>query len=261
MKNQNKKGFTLVEVLVASMIFAIATTGFCMCAAASMKAQTKSKKRMDQTNKQTTVLESYSGAVDFGAAAVNQLYPGGDNKFKMEYAFDEGTITYDKMYGYQSKYTDEDQVLQLGFFSSDDQLPLGESERWVILKNLSGEDVDWHIESDAAKFSYFNNEKNSMLPTNATNGLRADQEDLRFGVEKLEAGTEWTDSITITVNDEEGHDHSVDLNLEEFKDSDNICRIYYRDYDEYWNDSTYKDWLAGEYEEPEAEESEEPEEG
>lgn len=214
---------TLVEVLIAMGIFAVITTGFCMSASYALKAQAKAKKRLTETNNQTTNLEHYSGVIDFDAAKVRQL-DGGTNQWTMIYDFPSATLVNDKLHGYTS--VTDDPVFQLGFFSAIDRINLASNEYWFTVYNYGSEQQNWDI-SCASGFVFFDNEGKTAaspqeLPTHLVAG---DGYALKFGIRNVSGGSisggvitfkEWGTGTTIAT-----------LGLDNYIDSDRYGFIYF----------------------------------
>ena len=208
----NKKGMSLVECVIAMGVFAIATTGFVMCATACVRAQAKSHKRNNTTNVQTTNLEhfsNYKNVVDLSEYNVKPMDPStgmGKNMYKMTFAWTSGTVTNSKIHGYRSEMASEtDGVFELSFFSPIDQVDLAYDEIWVTLYNLTATDQTWDITCNT-DLSFFDNEHNSLgqsLPRHMWAGGGSYK---RFGVK----GTSSDYSIHI-VNPFGGTDANVGL--------------------------------------------------
>lgn len=147
-RKANKKGFTLVEVIIAMSVFAVISTGFIMSASYAYKAQIKARRRLTTSNNQTTNLEDYRGVVDptyagmYDAKGITDLgvqrIGSETGKWVMTYDFGpKGTLVNDKMYGYYSTPDMNDDVFQLTYFSPADTVALDAGEYWVTLINNS----------------------------------------------------------------------------------------------------------------------------
>lgn len=229
--NANKKGMTLVEVIIAMAVFASITTGFTMAASYCVKAQAKAKTRLTETNEQTTKLENYSGVIDYDVADVDQLETGA-NKWTMTYEFpnagDSGyTITNDKLHGYTSKSSDE--VLKLGFFSAIDRINLNAGEYWITIYNWSSDDKLWDI-SCSSNFAFFDNEGDLTMPLNALNtqGVMASGGAVKFGIKDLGGGN-LANAVTIKEWGDTGDGVTIDLSQDGYIDDQRYGFVYFTD--------------------------------
>jgi len=242
MKNKmNKKGMTLVEVIVAMAIFGVITTGFMMSASYSLKAQAKAKIRLSETNEQTTNLEDYQGVVDFAAADVAQLETG-SNKWSMVYEFPTGdTITNDNLHGYTSKSNDE--VLKLGFFSADDKLDLAAGEYWVTLFNYSSDDMIVNITCSPG-FVFFDNEKHiaNSIDTLSGLGIVKDGGAVKFGIKDL-GGGDLTQAFTVKKTIDDSVIGGGALNVNNYSDADRYAYTYYNG-SAFLNAEAFDEWYV-----------------
>lgn len=196
-RKTNKKGFTLVEVIIAMSVFAIISTGFVMAASYAYKAQTKAKKRLTISNEQTTNLEDYRGVIDptyagtYDEAGISDLGVqriGSDTgKWIMTYKFDNGTvITNNRMRGFSSTPAVDDKVFQLTYFSPNDRVSLDSGEYWVTIYNVSPDvatTLPMLVKCDGT-YNLFNNEK-KIFPGRTTMPSRiipGDNYQISFGV-------------------------------------------------------------------------------
>lgn len=144
----NKKGMTLVEVIIAMSVFAIISTGFIMAAKYAYTAQVKAKKRLTHSNTQTTNLEDYRGVVDpsyggtYDEEGITDLgvqrMGASTNRWTMTYDFGVGAkIVNDRVYGYYSTPDRDDKTYQLAYFSPCDVVALEPGEYWITINNIS----------------------------------------------------------------------------------------------------------------------------
>lgn len=199
-RKTNKKGFTLVEVIIAMSVFAIISTGFIMAAQYAYKAQVKAKKRLSQSNEQTTNLEDYRGVIDptyaglHDEAGISDLgvtrIGSASGKWIMTYDFGTATIVNDKMYGYHSTANAFDDTFQLTYFSPADQISLDEGEYWITIINHSpnADDVCPFQARVNDNCQLFNNEKEVFASKTSMPGRLIPGGDykLSFGVKDLD---------------------------------------------------------------------------
>lgn len=250
MKNANAKGMTLVEIIVAMAVFSVITSGFCLATKYCMDAQVRAFDRLTQTNQQTTNLETYAGATDKNASNVQGLNDPAhgviDNRYVIKYTFyqhddvsdtDIAKYTFENknMYGYQSVYTDEDQVLKLGFFSAENTVKLDTNEYWITVTNLSQETNVFDVSGSSDDFTFFNIEHQYYTDlTSIPSRVKANGEDYRFGVH-VEMPADLDSSVVIKPHEvddegnfsEDGTDHTLGLQGDWDADGDHFIDYYY----------------------------------
>lgn len=196
-KNMNKKGMTLVEVIVAMSVFAVIFTGFVMSAKYAYGAQVKAKKRLSQSNTQTMNLEDYRGIVDptykgtYGTSGDTDLgvksMADGDNRWTMTYNFGgSAVITNDRVYGYYATPDMDDEVFELAYFSPSDVVALEPGEYWITITNVSNNDLPMAVVCGSG-FQLFNNEK-KVFPAKTSMPERIIPKDgykISFGVKDM----------------------------------------------------------------------------
>lgn len=233
---KNKKGMTLVECIVAMGVFAVATTGFVMAASVSMRSQAKSASRMTKTNTQSTNLEhfsSYSHVLDPEYSNVRPM-SSGTNQWQMTYKFKNATIVNDNIYGYIAKLDPDDRegVFDLSFFSSADQLTLGDGEYWVTLYNFDGNQHTWDI-TCPPEFSFFDNEKDDTAQQTLPRHIWAPSGGyMKFGIKQKTPGVGDIKTCLRIHSVEESKDYTVGVqdkmpNKSIAEGGDNMCHIYF----------------------------------
>lgn len=232
----NKKGMTLVECIIAMAVFAVATTGFTMAAAACMKAQAKTTRRMTTTNSQTTNLEhfsTFSHVLDPEYANVKPMEDG-LNKFKMTFDFGSVKVENDHVYGYSSKLDPDspDGVFELSFFSAADQVSLDSHEYWITLYNYGAIQQTWDIScaipGDSQEFEFFDAGKNSAVQQTLPRHIWAPNGGyMKFGIRQRTPGVGDIDTCMVITNVETGNKMTVPVTSMRESDEDNMCSIYF----------------------------------
>lgn len=231
---KNKRGVTLVEVIVAMAIFSVMTTTFVMTVNYCIRSNKLARLRLTESNKQTTDLENYSGVVDFAAADVDQM-SAGTNKYTFTFDFATGdSIVNDKNYGYVSKSADiSDSPLQMRYFTSIEKTDLEADEYWITMYNFASSDQVWTITA-GTDVLFFNNEKD-MISSTITPGMLANGSVCKFGV-KIGAGGSLSDAFKIAIDTEE---ETVDLTG--YSDAERYAFIYGTD-DGWKTEEEFDEW-------------------
>ena len=169
MKKANKKGMTLVEVVISMAVLGVIAAMFVSIAIAAKKQNTDNYQRQREMYQQAAAAESYNPDVEYGMnVKVRRL--NSDNKVEMSADFSKvgGYNIETDAYGYYAIRQGKDQKdtnYNLRFFRSKDA-EIGpkpdEGEYWFKIYNQSGSDLELYVstpEEDGGRF--FDDEKNS----------------------------------------------------------------------------------------------------
>lgn len=223
-KNKNKKGFTLVEVIVAVAVFGIITTGFITAARYCYTAQTHANRDLKETNQQATNLEhfsNYNTVIDPGEYNL-EFMESGTNKWTISYPFATKTVKNDKVYGYISQTTDE--TFQMGYFSPIERVNLESGEYWINIYNIGSAQVNWYLQASSG-FQFFNNQKDVTVPPTST-GQRIWEPG---AVRKIGVKNSGTGDVVAAFDIVDYNSGSViqTIDLTRYADSEGYCNIYY----------------------------------
>lgn len=150
MKKYNKKGMTLVEVIVAMTILGIMSALFVSVAVAAKKQNKDNAKRSAEMYEQAAAAENYDPTKEYSTEDIKVskfLSTGTSNTFTIRAEF-EGYDLKTDVYGYKVNRMDEDtksEGYRLRFFKSQnaDIVPtLEPGEYWVKVINESGAEID-----------------------------------------------------------------------------------------------------------------------
>lgn len=192
MKKANKKGMTLVEVVISMCILGAIAAMFVSIAVAAKNQNRDNYIRQREMYHQAAAAESYNPDVDYGMnVKVRKLdTKGTDNNVKMSAPF-AGYNIEAEAYGYYAKRADKDfkdTNYNLRFFRSEDAEigpNVDDGEYWFTVYNHSGADLEMFFSTpETGGGRYFDDEKTSLggeFPT-----LLKDNGKVRFG---LVAGT------------------------------------------------------------------------
>ena len=149
MKNTNKKGMTLVEVIISMCILAAIAGMFVTVAVAAKKKNTDTYLRSNEMYEQAAAAEAFDTSKDYGAGSshIKKLLTGGassTNEYKLTADF--GTLKLEpKTYGYVAERRNKDKNdtnYQLRFFRSDiadlDPPDPSTGTYWIKITNHSG---------------------------------------------------------------------------------------------------------------------------
>lgn len=180
MKKCNKKGMTLVEVIISMAILGAIAGMFVTIAVAAKNQNKDNYQRQREMYSQAAAAESFdTNVTNYGMdIKVSKLATGGgsDNKVTLSAPFAGYNITTDA-YGYLARRQDKDNKdtdYQLRFFRSKN-VEVGpnpdEGEYWITVINNSGSDIDFYAstpEADGGQFfdkdlTLYADEPNSML--------------------------------------------------------------------------------------------------
>lgn len=220
--NKNKRGVTLVEVIVAMAIFSIMATTFIMTVDYCLQFNKKAMYRLRESNKQATDLENFSGVVDYASADVAPINRG-SNKYAFTFDFSTGdTIVNNKNSGYVSKSTGiSDSGLAMRYFSPIEQLDLDVDEYWVTMTNFDDTDQVWTITA-GPNVVFFNNEKEMISSTTLNPAVLAEGGKCTFGV-KLMPGASVDNAFTVNIIAGEPDDT---IDLSPYSDTERYAFIY-----------------------------------
>lgn len=251
MKTNNKKGMSLVEVIVAMAVFSVMTTGFMMTAIYCVKAQNKAKLRLKESNGQTTEIEDFKGLYDTDTAYMGSdiQKPGGSNLWTMSYNFPEGSYVNDRVHFYAYNNTDLDDAFQMQFFSPDESVDLKPNEYWVTIYNCSGDQVTWDITCDSG-FVFFDNEGQTVSSlTTIPTRIVDDGAKIKFGIRNI-GGGDITQAVTLTDWNSPPNVKTLNLSNDTalvsnpYSDSDRYAGVYFTGSNSFLNAEQY-DAIAG----------------
>lgn len=117
-KNANNSGMTLVEVLVATTIFAILTSMVMVVFYGALREQRRTERWNDQTDMQTTYLS------DNRQDKTDGVFEGGETNYNMQIVFDDANVIDSgkqvEMYTVDTQQNDPnisvDKDIHIGFF-------------------------------------------------------------------------------------------------------------------------------------------------
>ena len=163
MKNTNKKGMTLVEVIISMCILAAIAGMFVTVAVAAKKKNTDTYLRSNEMYEQAAAAEAFDTSKDYGAGSshIKKLLTGGassTNEYKLTADF--GTLKLEpKTYGYVAERRNKDKNdtnYQLRFFRSENAEIAtpnpAEGEYWVKVYNHSGTELRLQFDAQSGKF-------------------------------------------------------------------------------------------------------------
>lgn len=212
MKKANKKGMTLVEVIVAMALLGIISGMLCSAYVYSNNARVATYNRVTEENAQATDIEQFNykqGAVDYSTANLSEMISGATNEYEMTFDFGAGTAITNTSYGFSSTSTElSESGFDLKFFTPTlNIIDLSTGEYWISIDSDSASVSDeleiTAVDSNAFLFDAGKNNIGNTATISASSGTSTS-----FGIDFSAASST---AITVT-NIGTGAVYSIDAN-------------------------------------------------